>query len=96
MSIVNFPAYLMYWADETRYAPIADLTSINWYQPLREYLQVKDDLKLDKPPNKSIILCQIHPVQDHVSKNCRYIKPEMDNNRERHQEKEQSLLKAQG
>lgn len=64
----------MYWADETRYAPIADLTSINWYQPLREYLQVKDDLKLDKPPNKSIILCQIHPVQDHVSKNCRYIK----------------------
>ena len=43
MSIVNFPAYFMYWAHEIQYAPIADVMFINQYQSMREYLHVKDD-----------------------------------------------------
>ena len=46
MSIVNLPAYVMYWANETRYAPIADVMPNNRYKALSQYLHVSDNSKL--------------------------------------------------
>ena len=35
MSVVKLPKYEMYWANETRYAPIADVMGRNRYKTLR-------------------------------------------------------------
>ena len=47
MSVVDFPAYYMYWAIETRHAPIADVP-IYRYKQLRENLHVRDNSKYDE------------------------------------------------
>ena len=43
MSVVKLPKYEMYWANETRYPPIADVMPKNRYKTLRRFLHVNDN-----------------------------------------------------
>ena len=52
MAIVPLPTYEMYWANDTRYAPIADVMGRNRYKPLRRYLHVNDNSLLDDEARK--------------------------------------------
>ena len=47
MSVVQLPKYEMYWANETRYALIADVMGRNRYKTLRRYLHVNDNSLLE-------------------------------------------------
>ena len=78
MSVIDLPAYCMYWANETRYPPIADVMSVNRYKLLRENLHVSDNSKRDEPENKGNKLYKIQPVLDHVRQNCTSIEPEVE------------------
>ena len=79
MSLVDLPSYMMYWAREPRYHPIADVMPINRYKKLKQYLYFSDNSKIDHAENKKSKLYEIHPVIDHVRNNCRTIKPEIKN-----------------
>ena len=76
MSVVQLPKYEIYWAKETRYAPIADVIGRNRYKPLRRYLYVNDNSLLEGETNKKNKLFTIQPVIDHVKFNRREIQPE--------------------
>ena len=78
MSIIDFPAYRMYWALETRHPPIADVMSRNRYQHLREFLHVSDNLQRDNPENTGNKLYKIPPILEHVRNNCIEIEPEQE------------------
>jgi len=78
MSVIDFPTYRMYWANETRYQPIADVMSRNRYQQLREYLHVSDNLQRETSNNAENKLYKIQPVLDHVRNNCIMIEPERE------------------
>ena len=78
MSIIDFPAYRMYWAQETRYPPVADVMSRNRYQQLREFLHVSDNLQRDNPENTGNKLYKIQPILEHVRNNCIEIGPEQE------------------
>ena len=67
MSVVQLPKYEMYWANETRYAPIADVMGRNRYKTLRRYLHVNDNSLLEDETNKKNKLFKIQPVIDHVN-----------------------------
>ena len=75
MAIVQLPAYEMYWANDTRYAPIADVMGRNRYKTLRRYLHVNDNSLLDDEARKNKLF-QVQPVIDHVRDNCRATEPE--------------------
>ena len=51
MSIIDFLNFRMYWDNETRYSVVADITSRNRYQILREFLHVSDNLEKKLPGN---------------------------------------------
>ena len=76
MSILNLPAYSMYWARETRIPTIADIMPLNRYKMLRQYLHVSDNSKSDEEENKENKLFKIQPVLDHVRANCLKMEPE--------------------
>ena len=78
MSIVQLPKYEMYWANETRYAAIADVMSRNKYKSLRRFLHFNDNSLLDDEENTKNKLFKIQPIIDHVKNNCRKIEPEIE------------------
>ena len=75
MAIVQLPTYEMYWANDTRFAPIADVMGRNRYKTLRRYLHVNDNSLLDDEARKNKLL-KVQPVFDYVRDNCRAIEPE--------------------
>ena len=77
MSIINFPNFCMYWANDTRYSVIADITSRR-YQKLREFLHVSNNLEYEKPENINDKLFKIQSVLDHVRKKCVFVEPERE------------------
>ena len=78
-SIIKMPSYALYWAAETRYAPVADIMSINRYKKLRQYLHVSNNTFAKNDENKGNRLYKIQPVLDHVRDNCLKIEPEIEN-----------------
>ena len=76
MVISKLPSF--FWGNETRYAPIANIVSLNRYKQLREYLHVSDNSKMDESENKNKKLYKIQPLLYHVSKNCRDIETEIE------------------
>ena len=52
MGIFTFPRFDLYWAERTRYAPIADVMPIRRYKKIRQYLHVIDNTTKDEPTNK--------------------------------------------
>ena len=62
MSVLTLPSYRMYWANETRYPPIADVMSVNRYKIISESLHVSDNLQRDDPKNAANKLYKIQPV----------------------------------
>ena len=78
MSIINFPNFRMYWANERKYPIVADIMSRNRYQKLRVFLHVSDNLEKEKPENVNNTIFKIQPVLDHVKNNCILIEPERE------------------
>ena len=78
MSIINLPAFYMYWASETRYPPVADVMPIARYKALRQNLHVSDNAKCNDPENKDNKLYKIPLVLDHVRENCILLEPEIE------------------
>nr|XP_047143108.1 piggyBac transposable element-derived protein 3-like [Hydra vulgaris] len=75
MSIILLPAYHMYWAKETRYAPIADAMPRNRYKQLRHFLDANDNTNKDDVANKNNKLLKVQPILG-VRKNCILIEHE--------------------
>ena len=59
MSLVYLPSYIMYWAREFLYTPIADVISINRYKYLRQYLHFSKNSKIDDVESKKNKLYKI-------------------------------------
>ena len=74
MSIVKLPSYQMYWATETRYAPVADIMPISRFKKLRQYLH-NNALK-DVGINKTNKVFKVQPILDAVRNNCIKTEPE--------------------
>ncbi|XP_039275920.1 piggyBac transposable element-derived protein 3-like [Nilaparvata lugens] len=76
-SIVRMPSYRMYWANETRYSPIADKISRNRYDKLRTYFHVNDNTHMlplnDANHDK---LFKIRPFVNAVRENMKKVEPE--------------------
>ncbi|XP_012561438.1 piggyBac transposable element-derived protein 2-like [Hydra vulgaris] len=66
----------MYWAKETRYAPIADAMSRNRYKQLRHFLHANDNTNKDDVANKNNKLFKVQPILDGARKNCILIEHE--------------------
>lgn len=69
-SIVKMPSYRMYWAESTRYLPIADIMSRNRFDKLRNYVHLNDNSNM-KPRDDTEYdkLFKIRPVIDAVLSN---------------------------
>ena len=76
MSIINLPCSQLCWANETRYAPVADIISRNRFKKLRQYLRASDNTKKDEGENKTNKIYKVQPILDAVRNNCIKIEPE--------------------
>lgn len=74
MGIVDMPAYTNYWAQETRYPPIADIMPLKRYQALRRSLHFvnNEDTNTDR-------YFKVRPILEKVRRNCLNIEPERRN-----------------
>lgn len=43
MGVIRMPSYRMYWSEQTRYPPIADVMPLKRFEQLRRYLHVNDN-----------------------------------------------------
>ena len=76
MSIVRMTVYRHYWASNTRYAPIADVMSLQRYENLRRFLHFNDNSKRNDPDNKDKKLYKIYPVIDYIRARCNALEQE--------------------
>ena len=77
MGIFTFPRFDLYWAERTRYAPIADVMPIRRYKKIRQYLHVVDNTIKDEPKNNQDKLFKIRPVLETVRNNSVKVLPEI-------------------
>ena len=77
MSIVRMTVYRHYWASNTRYAPIADVMSLQRYENLRRFLHFNDNSKRNDPDNKDKKLYKIYPVIDYIRARCNALEQEL-------------------
>lgn len=78
--IVRMPSYRMYWANETRFAPIADVMSRNRFDKLRNYLHLNDNTRMKARNEENYDkLFKVRPLIDSLKENFSKIEPE-DNN----------------
>ena len=74
MGIIQLPSYLLYWSQNLRYSPIADVMPLKRYQKLRQYLHFVDNITYnDRVHDK---LFKIKPVLESVREQCVKIQPE--------------------
>ena len=76
MSIVKLPSYQMYWATETRYAPIADIMPISRFKKLRQNLHPNNNALKDVGINKTNKVFKVQPILNAVRNNCIKTEPE--------------------
>lgn len=74
MSVVQLPAYRLYWSSRLRYAPIADAMPRTRYEKIRKYLHFSDNHSFNA--NKQDKLYKIKPVLESVRGQCLKIPPE--------------------
>ncbi|XP_049835106.1 uncharacterized protein LOC126278874 [Schistocerca gregaria] len=74
---VKMPSYRMYWAEATRFSPIADSMPRNRFDKLRNYLHVNDNTKMkqrDDPDYEK--LSKVRPFVDKIKQGFSIIEPE--------------------
>lgn len=77
MSVVKMPSYRMYWANETRFSPVADKLSRNRFDCLRTYFHVNDNANMTNAKDKNHDkLFKVRPFIDSVRENMRKIEPD--------------------
>lgn len=76
MGIVKMPKYNSFWGTETRYAPVADVMSLNRYRKLRQFLHANDNSQQDNPENKGNKLFKVEPILNSLRVNCQKIEQE--------------------
>ena len=76
MGIVKMPNILCYWAEATRYPPVADVMSLKRYKKLRQFLHANDNCLKDTNENRGNKLYKVEPVLDALRKNCQRIEQE--------------------
>ena len=76
--IVKMPSYRMYWATETRYAPIADIMSRNRFANLRSSIHINnnDDMK-PRDHAEYDKLFKVRPFIDAIRANFASTEPEV-------------------
>ena len=74
MGIIQLPSYLLYWSQNLRYAPIADVMPLKRYQKLRQYLHFVGNMTYDDRVHDKLF--KIKPVLESVREQCIKIQPE--------------------
>ena len=76
MALVKMPKVDNYWAEETRYPPVADVMSLKRYKKLRQFLHANDNSLKDTNENKGNKLYKVQPILDALRNNCQKIEQE--------------------
>ncbi|XP_031356899.1 piggyBac transposable element-derived protein 2-like [Photinus pyralis] len=74
------PSYRMYWANETRFSPIADVMSRNRFEKLRSCFHINDNSKIktrDHPEYDKLF--KVRPFIESLKQNFEKIEPEEHN-----------------
>ena len=74
MGIIQFPSYLLYWSQNLRYAPIADVMPLKRYQKIGQYLHFVDNMTYDDRVYDKLF--KIKPILESVREQCIKIQPE--------------------
>ncbi|KAF5281761.1 hypothetical protein FQR65_LT14556 [Abscondita terminalis] len=78
--VVKMPSYRMYWAESSRYSPIADIMSRNRFDKLRNFLHLNDNSQLNTRNDPEYDkLFKIRPIIEAIRANLRKIEPEEHN-----------------
>ena len=77
--IVNTPSYRMYeyWVDSTRFDPVADVMSRNWFDTMRNYFHINDNstMKAHNDPEYDKLF-KVRPFLDSTKSSFREIEVE--------------------
>ena len=76
MGVMKAPNYEYYWANRSRYEPVASIMPLKCYKKLRQFLHANDNANKDDPANKGNRLYKVQPVLDGVRQNCLKLEPE--------------------
>ncbi|XP_049962141.1 uncharacterized protein LOC126482205 [Schistocerca serialis cubense] len=75
--VVKMPSYRMYWAEATRFSPLADSMPRNRYDKLRNYLHVNDNTKMKQREDPDYDkLFKVRPFVDKIKPGFSIIEPE--------------------
>ena len=74
MGVVMLPRYTMYWSNEMRYPPVADVMPRKRFEKLKRHLHFVDNARYDESiGDKLFKMC---PVIEGIAEKCRQIAPE--------------------
>jgi len=74
MSLVKMPAVGFYWEMDTRYPPVADAMTRNWFQKITSYLHIKDNLQVAESEEDRA--WKIRPWIEALNSNFAIVNPE--------------------
>ena len=74
MGVISLPAYTLYWSNEMRYPPIAEIMSLKRFQKLRRFLHFVDNSTFKE--GSSDKLFKIKPIVEGLRDQCVLVKPE--------------------
>ena len=74
MGIVQLPSYKLYWSQQMRYPPVADVMPIKRYEKLRSFVHFVDNATYDQKVTDKLF--KIRPVIENVRQQCLKIIPE--------------------
>lgn len=73
MGVVKMPSMDDYWAEDTRYAKIANVMSVKRFKCLSRFIHFQDNQTSDPTQDR---LCKVTPVLEHIRKKCLEIESE--------------------
>ena len=65
MGVVGMPSMDDYWAEDTRYAKIANVMSVKRFKCLSRFIHFQDNATSDPTQDR---LCKVTPVLEHIRK----------------------------
>ena len=74
MGIVKLPAYTLYWSNNVRYPPVADVMLLKRFESLKRSIHVVDNTIFDKDSDDKLF--KIRPLLEAVRNECIKVKPE--------------------
>lgn len=78
MGIVNMPRYEMYWAQSTRFGPVADLLSRNRFTEIKKYIHFNDNSRVitDRNDPQYDRYFKVRPLLNLLRQACLEVPPE--------------------